>query len=90
VLTVRSGQKLLLFSIIAELSPLPLLKFAILLSLISELMATCLDDRMLNTCNRRVGAENPQGNGNPTPPSTLAQAIASILESLDEHTELLQ
>jgi hypothetical protein len=37
---MRSGQNLLLFPIIVELSPLPLLKFAILLSLISELMIT--------------------------------------------------
>jgi hypothetical protein len=35
-----------------------MLKFAILLSLISELMVTCLDDRMVNTRNRQVGAEN--------------------------------
>jgi hypothetical protein len=35
-----------------------LLKFAILLSLISELMVTCLDDRMVNARNRWVGAGN--------------------------------
>jgi hypothetical protein len=60
VLTVRSGQNLPLFffSIIIELSPLPLLKIAILLSLIFELMVTCLDDRMVNARNRRVGAGN--------------------------------
>jgi hypothetical protein len=40
MLTVWSRQSLLLFSIIVELSPLPLLKFAILLSLISKLMVT--------------------------------------------------
>jgi hypothetical protein len=90
VLTVRSGQNLLLFSVIAELSPLPLLKFAILLSLTSMLMVTCLDDRMVNTHNGRVGAENAQGNGNPPPPPSLAQHIVSILESRDEQTELLQ
>jgi hypothetical protein len=90
VLTVWPGQNLLLFPVIAELSPLPLLKFAILLSLISELMVTYLDDRMMNTHNGRVGAENARGNENPRPPSTLAQAIASILESRDEQTELLQ
>jgi hypothetical protein len=63
--------------------------FAILLSLIFELMANCLDDRMANTHNGWVGAENTQGNGNPPPPPTLAQDITSILESQDEQTELL-
>jgi hypothetical protein len=33
------------------LSPLPLLKFAVLQSLISKLMVTCLYDRMVNTRN---------------------------------------
>jgi hypothetical protein len=78
---MRSGQSLLLFFVIAELSPSPLLKFGILLSLISELMVTCLEDRMENTHNRRAEAENSQANGNPPPPPTLAQAIASVLES---------
>jgi hypothetical protein len=72
------------FSVIIELSPLPLLKFALVWSLISKLMVTCLDDRMVNTRNVRNGAENSQGNGNPPPPSSLAQVIASILESRDE------
>jgi hypothetical protein len=58
VLTVQSGHNLLLFFIIAKLSPLPLLKFSILLSLISELMVACLDDRMVNTHNGRAGAED--------------------------------
>jgi hypothetical protein len=53
-------------------------------------METCLDDRMVNTRNGRVEAENSQANGNPPPPPTLAQAIASILESHNEKTELLQ
>jgi hypothetical protein len=78
-----------LFPVIAELSPLPLLKFSILLSLISELMVTYLDDRMVNTHNRWAGAKDAQGNGNSPPPSTLTQAIASISESRDEQTELL-
>jgi hypothetical protein len=78
------------FSIIIELSPLPLLNFAILLSLISKLMVTCLDDRMVNTHNGWAGPENAQENGNLTPPPSLAQAIASILESCDEQTELLR
>jgi hypothetical protein len=78
-----------MFSIIIELSPLPLLKFAIMMSLTSKLMVTCLDDRMVNTRNVRTGVENYQGNGNPPPPPSLAQAIASILESHDEQTKLL-
>jgi hypothetical protein len=78
------------FSVDIELSPLPLLKFAFVLSLISKLMVTCLDDRMVNTRNVRNGAENSQGNGNPPPPPSLAQVIASILESRDEQTELLR
>jgi hypothetical protein len=63
-----------------------LLKFAILLSLISELMVTCLYDRMVNTRNRRAEAENSQANENLPLPLTLAQAITSILESRDEQT----
>jgi hypothetical protein len=90
VLNVWSEQNLLLFLVIGELSPLPLLKFAILLGLISKLMVTCVDDRMVNTRNGRVAAENAQANGSPPPPLTLAQAIASILESRDKQTELLQ
>jgi hypothetical protein len=78
------------FSVISELSPLPLLKFALMLSLSSKLMVTYLDDRMVNIYNVRNGAENSQGNGNPPPPPSLAQAIASILESRDEQTELLR
>jgi hypothetical protein len=61
-----------------------------MLSLISKLMVICLDDRMVNTLNMRNGAENSQGNGNPPPPPSLAQAITSILESRDEQTELLR
>jgi hypothetical protein len=72
------------FFVNVELSPLTLLKFAILLSLISKLMVMCLDDRMVNTHNGRAGAENAQGNGNLPPPPSLTQAIASILESHDE------
>jgi hypothetical protein len=87
---MRSEQNLLLLSIIAELSPLPMLKFVILLSIISEVMVTCLDDRMVNTHNGWAEAENARANGNPPPPPMLAQAIASILESRDEQTELLR
>jgi hypothetical protein len=89
MLTIWSEQSLPLFFIIIELSPLPLLKFAIMLTFISKLMVTCLDDRMVNTRSLRTGTENSLGNGNPPPPSSLAQAIASILESRDEQTELL-
>jgi hypothetical protein len=78
------------FSVIIELSPLPLLKFAIMLNLISKIMVTCLDDRMVNTRNVWAGTENSQGNGNPPPPPSLAKAIAAILESHDEQTELLR
>jgi hypothetical protein len=52
-------------------------------------MVTCLDDRMVNTHNGRGDPEPTHPNGNPPPPSTLAQAIASILESHDKQTELL-
>jgi hypothetical protein len=90
VLTVRSGQSLPLFSVTIELSPLPLLMFAVMLSLIFKLMVTYWDDRMVNTLNGRAGAENSQGNRNPPPPPSLAQAITSIMESHDEQNELLQ
>jgi hypothetical protein len=53
-------------------------------------MVTCLDDRMVNTHNGWAGPENAQGNVNPPPPPTLAQAIASILESHDEQSKLLR
>jgi hypothetical protein len=76
-------------SVIVELSPLPLLKFALLPSLIYKLMVTCLDGRMVNTHNVQNWAENSQGNGNPPLPPSLAQAIASVLESHDEQIELL-
>jgi hypothetical protein len=76
VLTIRSRQSYRCFSVIVELSPLPLTKLPLLLSLISKLMVTCLDDRMVNTRKGRVGAENSQGNGNPHSPPGLAQAIA--------------
>jgi hypothetical protein len=54
-------------------------------------MVTCLDDRMVNTCNEWAEAEASQANGpNPPPSPTLAQAIVSILESHDKQTELLR
>jgi hypothetical protein len=53
-------------------------------------MVTFLDGRMVNTHNGWVEAEASQANGpNPPPPPTLAHAIASILESCDEQTELM-
>jgi hypothetical protein len=45
---------------------------------------------MVNTRNVRNGVKKSQGNGNPPPPPSLAQAVASILESRDEQTELLR
>jgi hypothetical protein len=81
----------ILFGLKTGCDTLPLLKFGLLLSFISELMVTSLDDRMVNTHNMRGEAESSQMNGpNPPPPLTLAQAIASILESRDEQTELLR
>jgi hypothetical protein len=70
-----------------EFVTLPFLKFAILLRLISELMVTYLDDRMVNTHNGWGDLEPANLNRNPPPSPTLAQAIASILESRDEQTE---
>jgi hypothetical protein len=53
-------------------------------------MVTLLNDSMVNTRNGRANAEASQANGpNPPPSLTLAQAIASILKSRDEQTELL-
>jgi hypothetical protein len=48
------------FSVIIELSPLPLHKFALMLSLISKLMVTCLDGRMVNTQRAKWGRELPR------------------------------
>jgi hypothetical protein len=58
--------------------------------LISELTVIHLNDRMVNTRKLRGDPEPDLPNGNPSPPPTLAQAIASILESQDEQTELLR
>jgi hypothetical protein len=51
---------------------------------------TCLNYRMVNTRNGRGDPEPTHPNGNPPPPPTLTQAIASILESCDEQTELVR
>jgi hypothetical protein len=53
-------------------------------------MVTCLNDRIVNTHNGRGDPEPAPPNGNLPSPPTLAQAIASILESREEHTELLR
>jgi hypothetical protein len=53
-------------------------------------MVTCLNDRMMNTRNGRSDPEPAHPNRNPPPLSTLAQAIASILESHVGQTELLR
>jgi hypothetical protein len=45
---------------------------------------------MVNTCNGRHDPEPSQTNGpEPPPPPTLAQAVAAIIESYNEQTELL-
>jgi hypothetical protein len=46
--------------------------------------------RMVNTRNGRGDPKPAHPNWNSPPPLTLAQAIASILESCDEQTELLR
>jgi hypothetical protein len=53
-------------------------------------MVTYLANRMVNTRNGRGDPEPAHPNGNPPLPLTLAQAIALILESRDEQTELLR
>jgi hypothetical protein len=90
VLTVRSRQSYRCYPIVVELTPLSLFKFPLLLSLISKLMVTYLDDRMVNIHNGRAEAESSQRNRNLPPPPSLAQAIVSILKSRDEQTELLR
>jgi hypothetical protein len=57
--------------------------------LISELTVTHLNNRMVNTHNLRGDPKPTLLNRNPPPPPTLAQAIASFLESRDEQTKLL-
>jgi hypothetical protein len=57
--------------------------------LIFELTVTHLNDKMVNTHDRRGDPEPAMSNGKPPTPPTLAQAIASILESRDDQTELL-
>jgi hypothetical protein len=78
------------FPLFEELSPYHCLSVPNCRVSISELMVTCLNDRMLNTRNGRGDPEPAYPNGNPLPPQTLAQAIASILESHDEQTEMLR
>jgi hypothetical protein len=78
------------FPLFAELSPYHCLCLPYCRVSISELMVTCLNDRMVNTRNGRGHPEPAHPNGNLPPPPTLAQAIASILESHDKQTELLR
>jgi hypothetical protein len=78
------------FSLFAELSPYHCLSLPYCRVLISELMVTYLNDRMVNTRNEMGGPEPAHPNGNPPPLPTLAQVIALILESRDEQIELLQ
>jgi hypothetical protein len=49
-----------------------------------------LNDRIVNTHNGRSDPEPALPNGNPALLPTLSQAIASILESKDEQTDLLR
>jgi hypothetical protein len=53
-------------------------------------MVTCFNDRIVNTHNRRGDPKPADPNGNLLPPPTLAQLIASILESRDEQTKVLR
>jgi hypothetical protein len=77
------------FPLFAELSPYHCLSLSYCRLLISELMVTCLNYIMVNTHNERDDLEPAHPNGNPSPPPTLAQPIASILKSRDEQTKLL-
>jgi hypothetical protein len=52
-------------------------------------MVTYLNDRIVNTRNGMGDPEPAHLNRNPPPSPILAQAIALILESRDEQTELL-
>jgi hypothetical protein len=52
-------------------------------------MVTCLNDRMVNTCNERGDPRPAHPNENLPPLPTLAQVIALVLEFRDEQTELL-
>jgi hypothetical protein len=51
---------------------------------------TYLNKRMVNPHNGMGDPMPTHPNGNLLPPTTLAQAIASILESRDEQTKLLR
>jgi hypothetical protein len=78
------------FSLFTELSPYHCLRLPNCRVSISELMVTCLNDIMVNTHNERGDPQLAHPNRNWSPPPTLAPAIASILESRDEQTELLR
>jgi hypothetical protein len=67
-----------------------LLKFGLLLRLISELTVSHLLDSMVSAHDGSADAETAQSGGHSSPPPTLAQVIASIRESRDEQTELLR
>jgi hypothetical protein len=49
-----------------------------------------LDDNMVSTRDGSVDTETVQPDGHSSPPSTLAQVIASIRESRDEQIDLLR
>jgi hypothetical protein len=48
-----------------------------------------LHDSMVSARDGSVDVETAHSGGHSSPPPTLAQVIASIRESRDEHTELL-
>jgi hypothetical protein len=51
-------------------------------------MVSYLHDSMVSARDGSADAETPQSGGHSSPPPTLAEVIASIHKSRDEHTEL--
>jgi hypothetical protein len=58
--------------------------------LISELTVSHLHGSMMSARDESAEAETAQSGGHSSPPSTLAQVIASIHESREEQIELLR
>jgi hypothetical protein len=58
--------------------------------LISETTVSHFHDSIVSARDRSEDVETDQPGGHPSPPSTLAQVIASIHKSRDEQTELLR
>jgi hypothetical protein len=86
---MQLGQIQCLLHFTLELSHLRLLKFGLLLRLISELTISHLHDSMVSTHDGRAYAKAAQPDGHSSPPPTLAQVITSICEPRDEQTKLL-